>query len=80
MGLRYRQSGSDRLEKSAAAELPAKYLLFRGQDTNLNISQVFQTFEMSTRCKLLGKQLSGAKAFAVSPDESRHSVRISHGT
>jgi hypothetical protein len=29
MGLR------SRLEKSAAAELPAKYLLFRGQDTKL---------------------------------------------
>ena len=30
----YRQSDSDRLEKSAAAEPPATYLLFRREDTN----------------------------------------------
>ena len=39
----------------------------------------FSTCEKVTRCKLLGKWLAGAKAFAVSPDECRRSVRISHG-
>ena len=32
-----------------------------------------------TRDKPLGMRLAGAKAFAVNPDECRHSVRISHG-
>jgi hypothetical protein len=45
----------------------------------LNFSQAFQTCERFTRCKLLGKQLAGAKSFAADLDECRHFVRIFHG-
>ena len=46
---------------------------------NLTFSQILLICEKVTRRKLLGKQLAGAKAFAASPDECRHPVRISHG-
>src|SRR5271166_98194 len=50
--------------------------------SSLTLLTSFSTCEKVTRCKLLGKQLAGAKAFAASPDPpmaDRHSVRISHG-